>query len=219
MLPEIHEVYVEALTYLASDNVMVIYNAYTELQTALMFMSYDDDFAKAMEGFEAVLDIFNEISEEEMEDLAALLVVEDGETAFWDILSDWITANVVDEIGQLYNAYLENPNKETAAALIEYYDSIYNDPEYADEELQETISWFFMDIHDVYAEASALVADEVADVVEPEEADVVEPEEADGVEPERQASPKTGDAASIIWPVAGILVAMAAFAVTKKQKE
>ena len=84
--------------------------------------------------FEAVLDEFNDLTEEELNQLAVLLEAEDAEAAFSAVLGTWINVNVINTMGELYNAFADNPNEKTAAALIEYYDSIYNDPSYKDEE-------------------------------------------------------------------------------------
>ena len=224
MIPDGQAVYEDAKGYLPTENVMKVYNAYAEITFSLQIQSYDEDFLAAFEAFEEVLDIYNELTEEEMEQLAALMEEESGEEAFSVILSDWITANVVHEMGQLFDAYLENPNEDTANAFVEYYDSLYNDPDYVDEELRAVIEAFFGGIHDSYAEAKALADDEQEDdsttgTESDKEAEPEEEEEVDiTIEEERDASPKTGDAASVILPLTCMFAAAAVVVVTKRKK-
>lgn len=117
-------------TDVPSENVLKVYDAYADLAEALELLAagyYDEDFIAACENFETVLDIVNELTEAELTDLACLMEVEDGETAFYTMLSDWINANLALELGALYDAWEADQNEETAAAFVEKYEEILND--------------------------------------------------------------------------------------------
>lgn len=138
-----------------TENVSAVYEAFILVQNALE-SGWFEELEVAVDGFYDVIDTFNDLNEEALEELAVLLEAEDGETVYSLILSDWIDANVVVSVGEVYNAYAEDPNKETATALIEMMDS-YDEMYEGDRSLIES---FFMGITDVYADAEALVADE-----------------------------------------------------------
>ena len=156
-ISDIDEVYEDAVSNLPSGDVAEVYNAYVALQYALESCDVSE-LQAAAEGFEAALEAYNNLSEEQMAELAALLGV-DAETAFSMIFGDWINTNVVLEADSLYQAYLEDSNSETAQAFVEYYDSIFNNPDYQDEALQELVRAFIFDIDEVYEEAAADIDD------------------------------------------------------------
>ena len=209
MIPDGQAVYEEALAYVPGEGVLKVYEAYQNLEVAVMFQSYDEDFLAAFDGFEAVLDIFNELTEDEMAQLASLMGKEDAEDAFSTILADWITANVVHQVGQLYDAYVNDPNEDTASAFVEYYNSIYNDPEYVDEDLRAVVEGFFIDIHDLYEEAKAYGSN---DSITNDSATDAE------VEDDKEASPKTGDESSVILPLVCMVAAAAVVVMAKKRR-
>ena len=152
---DIADVYAAALADMPSEDVLTVYEAFILVQNALE-SGWFEELEVAVDGFYDVIDTFNDLNEEALEELAVLLEAEDGETVYSLILSDWIDANVVVSVGEVYNAYAEDPNKETATALIEMMDS-YDEMYEGDRSLIES---FFMGITDVYADAEALVADE-----------------------------------------------------------
>lgn len=135
-----------------------VYNAITAVQIALESGNLDQ-LKAAVAGFEAVLEVFNAFEEEEYVELAMLMGVEATETetaeelAFGMVLGSWIDANVVMSVVEVYDAYVANPNKETAKALIEKLESY--DETYEDRSL---IKSFLSDIDDVYAAAVAVVS-------------------------------------------------------------
>ena len=215
MIPDGQAVYEEAKGYLPGENVLKVYNAYEALRTAVDGGWYDADFLAAMEGFEAVLDIYNELTDEEMAQLAALIGEESAEDAYSAILSDWITANVVRAMGELYEEYVNNPSEETAQAFVEYYDSIYNDPEYVDEDLRAAVEGFFWDIHDVYEEAKELAAS--GETLDDTDKDT-DKDMNITVEDEKDASPKTGDETSVILPLTCMFAAAAVVVAAKRRR-
>ena len=218
MIPDGQAVYEEALGFVPGENVLKVYDAYEALRNAVDFQWYDADFLAAMEGFEAVLDIYNELTDEEMAQLAALIGEESAEDAYSAILSDWITANVVRAMGELYEEYVNNPSEETAQAFIEYYDSIYNDPAYVDEDLRAAVEGFFWDIHDVYEEAKAFAGDDEASDDEVYDDETTGTDGDITVEDEKDASPKTGDEASVILPLTCMLAAAAVVVAAKRRR-
>ena len=140
-----------------SPDVIAVYEAYILVDDAVTYAD-PDDFDEAISEFEKVLDTFNEgLDDNEKADLAVLIGAKDWEEAFSMILGDWINLNIADEMVGLYDAYKADPNKETAKAFVEKYDSIYNDPSYVDEELQDLVSLCIEDIDAAYNEAKALL--------------------------------------------------------------
>ena len=220
-MPDMESVYEEAKADMPSENVIAVYEAYTGVQNALAFGYIDEDTYAVVEGFEAVLDAFNEMgiygdgetAEKDRADLAVLMGVEDGETAWNQIFGDWVNLNVLLEVEEVYQAYMKKSNAETADALVEKYDGIYNDPNYVDEELRVLVESFFADIHDVYAEAKTLLTEDEAN----EEADsdvdkVAVPETNVDAEGENDAvteeTPDTGDDSNMLLWLAMLLAAV-----------
>lgn len=157
-IPDFDAVYSDVLNHMASPEVMSVYDAYIDLKNALDSYTMSE-LQAAAEGFEAVVETFDELAknQDQLGELAELL----GETledAFGKIFSDWVDANVILTTEELYQAYLADPNAETAAEFVAMYDAIYNDPAYEDEQLRMRLSWFIFDIDDVYADALALVS-------------------------------------------------------------
>ena len=104
--------------------------------------------------FEGHLDAYNEFGEEEFLELAALMGEAGAEEVFYKILGTWINANVVMTFGDHYNNYKNDANAGTAAAYVDYYNSLF-DPEYYDEELCALVKEFFADAEAVFEAAKA----------------------------------------------------------------
>ena len=165
----------------------------------------------AMEAMEAVLDIFNEMTEEDLAVLAQLLELENGEAAWNAVFSDWIDINILAEVDNRYRAFYDNPSEETAASFVEYYEAVF--PENTEEAMidPDLVRDFFWGIDDVYAEAQALLAgggqDEGAPESTPEPTPESTPEPTP--EPESEKAPETGDA-NCLLPFAVVIAAGAA---------
>lgn len=187
----IHEDYEEALEIKPSDDIMAVYNAYMDLESYLQF-GYVEDLAVAVENFYEVVDIYNEFTEGELDILATLIGLENGEEAYSVILSDWINANVIMEMNNVYEAYLNDPTLDTAKEFVEYYDAIYNDPDYVDEELREMVYNFFFTIDEDYEDAKKLIDESQQETEDPKE----EPKQEEKNEDENIVNPETGD---IFW--------------------
>ena len=135
----------------SNNNVVEVYDYFLPVQEALANGNIEK-LKSAVNNMEEKIDIFNELSEEEMEQLAALLDVENGKEAFFVILSDWVDANVLVIVYDAYTAYLEDSNKETATAFIELidgYDEMYED--------RTILRTFFSDIDNDYKVANELL--------------------------------------------------------------
>lgn len=194
--------------YLPAENVLTVYKAYEELVLySVELHYYDEDFFAACEGFEAVLDEFNALTEDELADLAELMGVEDGEAAWNQIFSVWVNASTVMELGEAYTAYTEKPGKDTAAALVEVYERVFLSKDFFTEEDFELFREFFFDIDDVYAEAKALVTEDKA----PSEETVTNETTAESDKSDKDNSPATGDDFNAA-PYAAIMVIAAAVA-------
>ena len=144
-----------AVIYYSSPNVIEVYNYFLPVQEAL-FNGVIEELENAVKKMEEKIDIFNEFSDEEMEQLAVLLDVEDAEEAFNIVFSDWIDANVLISVYDVYSSYTQNPNEETITAFVEMidgYDDIYED--------RTLLEYFFPYINDDYTEASKLINNDV----------------------------------------------------------
>ncbi len=203
-VPGISADYEDAKTYLPEENVMNVFEAYVDLMTEMEWESYNQDFVEACEAFEAVLDDFNALTEEELDQLAVLMGLEDGEAAWNQIFADWVLANIIMEVGEAYDAYYENPNKDTAAALVDVYERVFLSEDFFTEEEFEVLYAFFLDIDGVYDEAKALLTEDKAPADEPAT------EESD--KSDKDTSPETGDDFNAA-PYAALMVIAAAVAV------
>lgn len=135
-----------------SADVQAVYNAYVAVQNALD--SQDIQLLKtAAEGFEAVLDAFNDFDEAELSTFGTLLGTT-AEDAFLTVLSDWIDTNVILTAEQLREAYLDTPSGETALELVEYYTLLSEDDQW-----RALVKSFIADIDTVYSQAVAYLAD------------------------------------------------------------
>lgn len=214
MIPNLQEVYTQALEYMPADSVMEIYEGYLWFEILVNLLTYDEEFVAAMDEFEVVLDSLAELSDDELTQLAELMGEENGEAAYATIADTWADANVISTMGELYNAFMDDANEETATALVEYYDSIYNNPDFQDEELGELIDLYF-DIHAVYEEALTYVADEGED----DKADKEDKEDKNDKEDKEEVlSPATSDPTSYALPVVMLVIIAGAFVCLKKEK-
>lgn len=207
---DIDSIYEDAKQNVPSQNVLDVYEAYKKVQTALLF-GYDEDFVKACEGFEAVLDVYNALSEDDLNTLAALMGLGNGEEAFNQILFDWINANTILELGAVYDAYVSNPNADTAKALVEKYDEVFGNTELFTPEDFELFRNAVFGIGDYYEEAKMLLAD----AVDEEE---VDKDEVDKDEVDKEASPKTGDSFDMMLPFVVMAAAACAIVATVKRR-
>ena len=125
--------------YLPDEDVVKVYEAYADVAYAMELGYYDSDFIEACKAFEDTLNIFNELTDAQLADLAVLMGASDGAEAWNLIFSDWINANLILQIGEAYDAWMENQNKETATAFVEAYESVLNDTQILTEADKELI--------------------------------------------------------------------------------
>lgn len=187
-----------------SENVLKVYEAYTAVQDTVGY--YDESFLEAVAGFEAVLDIYNELTDEEFDDLAALLGVADAEEAYSKVLNDWIFANVEKTLGEVYYAYIENPTKDTASAFVEYYDSLFvEDGLFTEEELDamaNAVAFSMDNLKYDYDNAKTLMTEDDMNGAATD-TDTTGEEDA-------EKAPETGDNSMLMVPFAAMLAAGAA---------
>jgi len=217
-VPGITADYEDAKTnYLPEENVLAVYKAYEELvQYSVDLHYYDEDFIAACAGFEAVLDEFNALTEAELEDLAELMGVEDGESAWNQIFSVWANANTVKELGKAYTDYTEKPDKESAAVLVEVYERVFLSEGFFTEEDFEQFREFFFDIDDVYAEAKALLAK--ADNGHSNEG-AADETAAESDKSDKDDSPATGDDFNVAPYASLMLIAAGVAAIAVKRRK
>jgi LPXTG-motif cell wall-anchored protein len=218
-VPEAETAYEEAkANYLPEEGVLSVLDAYTELIFALEWQVYDEDFMAACEGFEAVLDTFNALSQDELEELAVLLEVESADEVFSLIVNDWVRANMIMMLGDAYDAYFEESTVETAQAFVEAYEVVFKDTTgVVTEEDLEVYYGFFSDIDDVYAEAKALIDD--GDEIQKEEKPEMTPVTESDVATKDEDLPKTGESSTLVIAFLVIVVAFVGIVVTMRKKK
>ncbi len=199
--------------HMPSENVVKVFEAHESLTQAMETGLYDEDFVAACKAFEAVLDAFNDLTEEELNDLALLMGVADGEAAFQNVFSHWINANMILQLGKVYDAYMANPNAETAAALVKEYNSIFGATDLFTKEDFQLFRTFFGDIDDVYAEAKDKVKDNDKEKEQDKKQDTLPTEE-----PDMDESPDAGDDTNGAVPLTVMLAAVGIAAATLKRK-
>ncbi|MBR4020322.1 MAG: hypothetical protein IKI99_03335, partial [Firmicutes bacterium] len=203
-IPDVDAVYAEAQTMMPSENVVKVYDAYVGLANALEHWSVGDSTREAVAAFDEVADVFNELSSEELADLALLMGVEDGPAAWNAVFSAVVDLNILISMDDVYQAYMNEPNAETAKAFVEYYEAVF--PENPDDAMidGELVRNFFMGIDDTYEEAKALLAGGGQGEAVPEP------------EPEGEKAPATGDATSMI-PLVTLAAAGAAMVALRRK--
>jgi len=206
-IPDVDAVFAEAQGMMPSEDIIKVYDAYVGLANALEYWSVDDSTRDAVAAFDEVADIFNELSEEELETLALLMGVEDGAAAWNAVFGAVVDLNILITMDDVYQAYMSNPTEETAKAFVEYYEAVF--PENPDDAMidGELVHNFFMGIDDTYAEAKAFGADTGG------ETDGVAEED---IEEEGEKAPATGDETSLL-PLATLAVAGAAMVALRRK--
>lgn len=189
--------------YLPSENVVTVYEAYSDLEVALEIASYDSDFIDSCDAFEAVLDQFNELNNEELNQLASLMGLANGEEAWNQVFSDWANACTILELGAVYDAYYEDPNKETAAALVSEYERVFLTEGFFTEDDYELFREFFGGIDEMYSEAKALLEEKAIP----------------SNKPDNGSSPATGDDFNAVPYVITMLMAAAGAILAVKRRK
>ena len=147
----VDDTYRDALFMVSSPNVVEVYDYFIPVQETLSNGNIEE-LKNTVNNMKDKINIFNELSNQELAQLAALLDVSNGEEAYSVVLSGWVDANIIINIYDTYTAYLKNSNEETATAFVELIDG-YNDM-YDDRILLET---FFSNIDNDYTLATTLV--------------------------------------------------------------
>ncbi len=213
-VPDIDDILAEAEEDFPSDSVIAVSDTYWYVEMVLMFGIVDEDTYAAAEEFAEAEDVLNALTDEELEDLAALIGAEDGEAAKEQVAKYGLYLNTILEVEEVYQAYLADPTADTAKAFIEKYDAIYSNGE--NEELQELVKYFYMDIEDVYAEAKTLVPEE--DSKDEGDKPQDKPQSGD-TDKEEQKAPVTGDTnALILWMAVALVAGMAGTIVARREE-
>ncbi len=146
--PDVDDTYNSALALLPSRDVLSVFEAYTELESAIASLDFDT-LSNSLEEFDKVVDIFNGLSESDLEALGSLMGCT-GEEAFSAVQDISINANVVARMGIYYTDYANEQNRLNAVPFVEYYEDVFNDPYFVDSELRELVREFFWDIDSLY---------------------------------------------------------------------
>ena len=102
------------------------------------------------------------ISRDIMDAYFDLKKVENGEAAWNQIFADWVLANIILEVGEAYTAYSENPNEETAAALVAVYERVFQSEDFFTEEEFDKLD---ESIKQEYEEKSTIVQAQIMEVI------------------------------------------------------
>lgn len=154
----------DALTVKAikeSEMVAPVAKAYKKLAAALNGNDFEE-LKTAVEGFNNVLDIYNALSSAQRDELGREFNMT-GEEFFGEVLDNWSTASITFEMYHKQEDYIEEPSKETANALIEYYDGVAKDPEWKD--LMDLIRKFLPKLDEAYQQARFTLGESAGDEV------------------------------------------------------
>ena len=127
----------------------LVYNTFTKVRNA-MNTKLLEELDAAVDEFYLVVEVFNELDDAELEELAVLLGAEDGASAWNTVFSEWVDANTIINIADAYSAYKQEPTPEHASTYVECMDS-YDDMY---EDNRTMIKAFVADVDEVYTEAT-----------------------------------------------------------------
>ena len=153
-MPDFLTAYEAAKAYLPKESVLEMYDICQNLADVLAWTIYDEDFVDAMNAFSDVMDAFIMLSEGDLAVLGSLLGVEDPHGYAMD---NWFTAVSINEMGEAYYAFGENPDEETATNFVNTYDFYFNDPDFDNEQTRELLREFFYFLDETYTEACAVM--------------------------------------------------------------
>lgn len=223
-----------------SDNAIAVYEAFVEVVYALEDGD-PDDLDDAIECFEEVVDIYNNLTASEFEDVACLLDIKsedpeltDGEYISQIIFADWMNINVLDSIDKAYNDFIDDSNMANAEALVGFYELIFPQDGEGDSISRGLALYFFPDLTEVYEQAKAVMTEsdssdiegsEDSDIEDSESSDMesgessdIEQSEASGEE--ESNVPDTGDDFGMqMWLVVILLSALAVGVAAKRTEQ
>ena len=154
--------YTAALGDMPTENVNKLIEEYGYFELYLLIGLYDDDFADTYNSFKTEMEKYPDFTEEEKEQLIALLECEDLEEVESLLSSALNQGNVIIQIVEPYEGYFFDQTPETAEAFVEAYEAIFNS-DTSNEEYEEIADLFFPGIHDEYTAAKELISDSELD--------------------------------------------------------
>ncbi|MBE6824620.1 MAG: hypothetical protein E7513_04675 [Ruminococcaceae bacterium] len=227
LISDIDEVYKEALEYKPTDRVYKLYESYYDMLDLLEWYLYED-LEETTKEFRDAYNSIDEFTDEEKDQISALIGLP-FEEAIGLMVSDYIEACIIVDTGKIYDAYIDNPCKDTAQALVDQYDGIFNDPSFSDEYLEDLIGEYFYDLEELYLEAKAMLekddddSDDEDDTVSGGDKEDKKPQKgADSTKTEEStkvntAAVKTGDTTIAVIYFAFSLIVLAVFCFIKKR--
>jgi len=204
----VSQMYNDAKNNNSPADVINVYEAYSAMEEALDYSEMENLKTAAAE-FEELLDAYNNMTDAEFEQLALLMGESNGEEAFDTVLGTCIITNIVLEMDSVYTAYENNPNDpEKIKAFTDYYDSVFNDPEFSDEDLSDIVRGFFPDIDEDYNAALAAVSSDsnAGEKGEDEPETQSEDKISDKIKDERKNNPDASPDTSDEIPAAGLMM-------------
>lgn len=153
---DILTIYDQAMEDMPSDSVIVVLDGYQMLES-LIFWGSLDDLDEINEIYAAFIDQYNNLTDEEFEQLALLLEFESGEEVKSAIETTFTEIQTINDLNDALSAFEKKASVETATKIVELYKLV--DPDNDESALlpYDILYQFFPDIDEVYEEAKALL--------------------------------------------------------------
>ena len=151
-ISDIHEVFRKTASYLPAEDIVVVRNAYFAMQKALKSGTLNQGFKEAYASYSKAESLYKNFTSA---DKSALLRLLDHKGPADQPLEDmrvmYEQMGKVLEMEEVYSAYLNDQNVETATTLVDFWDELYGDTT-----IRNCIYKFFKDIDSVYIDARAV---------------------------------------------------------------
>lgn len=153
---DILTIYDQAMEDMPSDSVIVVLDGYQMLES-LIFWGSLDDLDEINEIYAAFIDQYNNLTDEEFEQLALLLEFESGEEVKSAIETTFTEIQTINDLNDALSAFEKKASVETATKIVELYKLV--DPDNDESALlpYDILYQFFPDIDEVYEEAKVLL--------------------------------------------------------------
>ena len=197
--------FMKEFTLTVKDSIPVIAEAFSAVQKALK----GNDLAeldKAAEDFNKLLNIYNNLSEEQMTQLAEKMGYTSAEEAFITIFYDWIDTNVILTANDLMTACKEGGTEADKNLFLDFYKSVFLDPGEDAAATAGLIRKFLPEIDQLYK-----------DLTEPGSSDNSSSDDNSSQGSGNEA-PKAGDSSALVLWIALFILAAAGLGVTAWRK-
>ncbi len=152
---EIDTAYTNALDDVPSDDVLAVYNAWVALDEQLEWV-FSELLEEALNELEAKQETLDDLSDEELTDLAKLMGEPSKDAAVAAIDGLVEDATILLEVAKAYENY-DGVSKDSANELIEVYESIFNNPNFDDDGAIALIYQNYPDLDELYENAKVVI--------------------------------------------------------------